>query len=74
VSELQKTIDELSVAADSSARQRLKDWQAEPPAWDPFVNQTLAAEVEGIELFAQIKPAGEKNRWFLVCSFYANTR
>jgi hypothetical protein len=70
VSELQKILDELGIATDSPARERLKDWQAEPPSWDPFATKTLAAEVGGVELFAQIKPAGDENRWFLVCSFY----
>ena len=73
VSELQKILDELGVAADSPARERLNEWQAEPTTWNPFATKTLGAEVEGVELFAQIKPAGDENRWFLICSFYANT-
>jgi hypothetical protein len=48
------------------------EWQAAPPAWKPSATQILTLPLEqGVELLAEIKPAREENRWFLLCSFQA---
>jgi hypothetical protein len=72
LTKLQAILDEIGVAADSPARERLKDWQAEPVDHDPFAQKSLAADVEeGVEMLAEIKPTSEEDKWFLLCTFYA---
>ena len=67
---LRKTAEELGVAEDKRLVDRLGEWQAKPPAWDPFSAKSLSCVVEpGIELFAEIKPANENGKWFVSYDF-----
>lgn len=74
-SALQSILDELGVAADSPTRERLKNWRAAPPAWAPSASHSLNLELEQeIEMAAEIKPAHQENKWFLLCSFRTESK
>jgi hypothetical protein len=68
---LNRTIDELGVEADSPIRKKLAALHKEPPEWSPFHTPSCGCEIEsGIDLYVEIRPARDTNRWFLSYEFY----